>query len=333
MKIDFVVAWVDGNDEQWQKKKEQYVDVKQSSKSSSGASRYRDWEIFKYWFRAVEKYAPWVNKVFLVTDRQVPDFLDLDCEKLQVVYHDEYIPAQYLPTFNANPIEINFHRIDGLSEYFVYFNDDMFLNKPVTPSDFFVDGKPCYELVERPVVPQAPVNMMMRICINDMGVINNHFSRKNILKHFSKFINFKYGKAAFKNLFMLPWNNFQHFQDNHMPCPFLKSTLAEVWEKEYAVCDSTSSHKFRSHEDINQYVFKYWDLARGNFEPYHFVGGYYCIDESNINELIYDIENGNHMMLCINDSEYLEESKFFEFRKKLIMSFDKIYPQKSKYEY
>ncbi len=332
MNIDFVVAWVDGSDEQWLRKKEKYSSDKHADKGSAGSSRYRDWDIFKYWFRSVEKNAPWVNKIFLVTDHQIPDFLLPNDPKLEIVYHDDYIPKEYLPTFSSHTIELNFHRIKGLSEHFVYFNDDTMLNRPVLPTDFFKNGKPCYELIERPLSPLSPTGIMPHICLNNMGVINRHFSRKNVYHHFGKFANFKYGRSALKNLMMLPWRNYQHFQDNHMPCPFLKSTFCEVWDKAYDVCDITCSHKFRTYEDLNQYVFKYWDLARGNFHPYHFVGGYYCISENNVDSIISDITRSEHMMICINDSEYMDEARFFEIKKKLTAAFECRYPQKSSFE-
>ena len=84
--------------------------------------------IFRYWFRAVERYAPWVNKVFLVTNGKFPDWINPDNPKLVLVKHDDYIPEEYLPTFNSCAIELHLHRIKDLSEHFVYFNDDTMLN-------------------------------------------------------------------------------------------------------------------------------------------------------------------------------------------------------------
>jgi len=97
------------------------------------AARYRDRDILRYWFRGVEKYANWVHRVYFVTDNQKPSWLNTACPKLEMVDHTDFIPSCYLPTFNANTIELNFHRINGLSEHFVAFNDDMFINQPVTP--------------------------------------------------------------------------------------------------------------------------------------------------------------------------------------------------------
>ena len=123
-KIDFVVTWVDGGDPIWQAKKAKYSGAVDTSKNSMNSVKaYRDWGTFKYWFRGVEKFAPWVNKVYLVTDQQKPSWLDINSEKLVLVDHTEIICNDYLPVFSANPIESNIHRIPGLSEHFVFFNE------------------------------------------------------------------------------------------------------------------------------------------------------------------------------------------------------------------
>lgn len=89
--------------------------------------RYRDYGTFNYWFRMVEMHAPWVNNIYLITNGQRPKWLNVNHPKLKWVRHEEFIPKEYLPTFNASAIEMNIHRIDGLSENFVLFNDDMYL--------------------------------------------------------------------------------------------------------------------------------------------------------------------------------------------------------------
>ena len=91
-KIDFVVTWVDGNDPVWQEKKSSYDgSVNTSKQSMNSVKAYREWGTFKYWFRGVEKFAPWVNKVYLVTDQQKPSWLELNSDKLVLVDHTEII--------------------------------------------------------------------------------------------------------------------------------------------------------------------------------------------------------------------------------------------------
>lgn len=135
MDIDFVILWVDGNDPDWQAEKSRYQSEKEDD--SNTVNRYRDWNLLPYWFRAVENFAPWVRKIHFVTWGHVPKFLQLENSKLHIVRHDEFIPEDYLPTFSSHAIEMNIHRIPGLAEHFVYFNDDMFLLRPFEKEDFF----------------------------------------------------------------------------------------------------------------------------------------------------------------------------------------------------
>lgn len=132
--IDFVIIWVDGNDKQWQAEKAKY-DGKTVTNANSEV-RFRDWDNLQYWFRGVEKFAPWVNKIHFVTWGHLPKWLDTTNPKLNIVNHKDYIPSKYLPTFNSHTIELNLHRIEGLAEQFVYFNDDMFITAPTKPDDF-----------------------------------------------------------------------------------------------------------------------------------------------------------------------------------------------------
>ena len=333
--IDFVVAWVDGGDPVWQEKKNKYWSEYYPERSmpkiarDNTSSRYRDWGIFHYWFRSVEQNAPWVRKVYLVTDRQIPNFLTQSHPKLSIVFHDQYIPEEYLPTFNSRVIETNFHRIPGLSEFFVYFNDDAFLNRQMKPEDFFRNGKPCYSFIERPIEPRCPVDSIQSAVLNDMGVINRHFTRKDILYHPNLYLNYRYGKHGLKNLLMLPWPHYQHFADDHMPCPFLKSTLIDVWEKASDILDNTCRSRFRERDNVNQFLFKYWDLARGNFAPIYREPGYYLLQENNINSCVRDIVEGIHPMVCVNDGD-MTDIEMLSFR--IQAAFQERYPQPCSFE-
>ena len=134
MDIDFVVLWVDGNDPVWQTEKAGFSPEKVTDANDD--NRYRDWGLMRYWFRAVEKYAPWVRKVHFVTWGHLPSFLNVNSPKLHIVRHEDYMPSEWLPTFSSHSLEMNIHRIPGLAEHFVYFNDDMFLTRPMKKTDF-----------------------------------------------------------------------------------------------------------------------------------------------------------------------------------------------------
>ena len=101
-KIDFIVLWVDGADPEWQKERAAFCP--DAVNNGSDVNRFRDWDLMRYWFRGVEHFAPWVNRVFFVTNGQVPQWLNTAHPKLRLVKHEDYIPSQFLPTFNSNVI-------------------------------------------------------------------------------------------------------------------------------------------------------------------------------------------------------------------------------------
>ena len=135
-KIDFVIAWVDGNDPEWRREKSDRISgISGFDRVDDREERYRDWDNLHYWFRGVEKFAPWVRKIHLVTWGHIPHWLNIEHPKLNIVRHEEFISEKFCPTFNSHTIEWNLHRIPDLSENFVYFNDDIFLLKSIAAED------------------------------------------------------------------------------------------------------------------------------------------------------------------------------------------------------
>lgn len=331
MDIDFVIAWVDGNDKEWLKEKAKYdpsIDLTQDNLSA----RYRDWDNLQYWFRAVEKYAPWVHKIYFLTWGHIPSWLNTKNEKLVIVNHKDYIPEEYLPTFNSHTIELNMHRIKGLSEHFVYFNDDMFITKPVKEEDFFKDGKPCDEFI-LDAIYFAP-SSAGAYNGNDLEIINKHFNKKKQFKKykFSQYINLKYGlKNLYRTIVLMQWPWYTGFRYNHLPTSFLKSTLEKVWEEEEEVLNETCKDKFRSKRNVNQWLFKFWQLADGNFYPrrYNFGKAFHLKKKVN-NELINAIKTNKYGMVCINDTAKTEN--FEEHKNAVIEAFQTILPNKSSFE-
>ncbi|WP_156018795.1 stealth family protein [Streptococcus ruminantium] len=326
-KIDFVVTWVDGSDPKWQKQKQHYMS--EEDKGLNSVARYRDWEIFKYWFRAVEKHAPWVNKVVLITEGHVPEWLNINHEKLLLIKHSDYIPQEYLPTFNSNVIELNIHRIEELSEHFVLFNDDMFINKSVGPEDFFRNGLPTDVGVFSPQVPKS--GGIASISLNNIEVINDYFNTHQILKEWSnKFFRLSYGKHLLKNFIVLPWNSVLGFYDHHLPVAYKKSTFKHLWNLEEQKLRQTSRNKFRTKSDINHWLMRYWQLASGQFAPrsVHF-GNYYSIFDE-LNKIISELRKPKYHLICLNDGE--EISDFEVSKRKLTSTFETVYPTSSTFE-
>ena len=109
LKIDFVITWVDGSDEKWLAEKRAIAEGQPSLEKprfDSSDLRFRnDFDFLKYWFRGVEKFAPWVNRIFFVTAGHLPDWLNPDHPKLKIIHHSDFIPKEFLPTFNSHTIE------------------------------------------------------------------------------------------------------------------------------------------------------------------------------------------------------------------------------------
>lgn len=327
-KIDFVITWVDGNDREWRENKNKYSEIKEDIDGSD--IRYRDWEILKYWFRGVEKFAPWVNKIHFVTYGHLPNWLNIKHPKLNIVNHKDYIPEEYLPTFNSHTIENNMHRIKNLSENFVYFNDDMFILKETAPDDFFKKGLPCDSFAENILTIYKKNDIFPHILLNNMSIINTNFNKKDVIKkNLGKYLNIKYGKMNIRTLPLMMWNNFSMIYDTHIPVSLNKKTLIEVWNKEYEKFDETCKNKFRSQNDVSQYVFRYWQMLKGEFVPRSFKFGKIISLKNDNDSICKIIEDSKYKIICVNDDE---SADFENTKNSLIKSFDKILPEKSSFE-
>lgn len=323
--IDFIICWVNGNDPEWQKEKEKY---KPGTRTDNRNIRYRDWDNLQYLFRGIEKFAPWVNRIHFVTWGHVPAWLDVNHPKINVVKHEEYIPSQYLPTFSARPIEVNLHRIEGLAEQFVYFNDDMFILNPLKKEDFFKNGLPCDTAALDIAVKEDEAHATS--VFNSLLLINKHYEKgESIKSNLLKWINFKYGKLLIRTILLMPWKLFTGFHTSHLPNAFLKETFYEAWKEEPEILDLTSSHKFRNRMDVTQYLFKFWQLASGNFHPVKNKGKLFKIGNE-LQNILKAIEGKKYKIICLNDSENIDDVE--KSKTSIINSFEKVFETKSSYE-
>ena len=324
--IDFIVPWVDGSDPQWIEEFNKYcpedkriIDVREE--------RYRDDGLLQYWFRGVEKFAPWVRKVHFVTCGQKPEWLNLNAPKLHWVKHEDYIPREYLPVFSSHPIELMMHKIPDLAEHFVYFNDDFFLTAPLKETFFFKNGLPC----DAAIMNALSMHSIGHIVLNNLWIINTQFDKRSVIKKQPfKWFNLHYGVLQLRSLFLLPWPRFTGFFDFHLPAPFLKSTLEEVWANYENPLTNTVKNRFRSLSDVNQWLFRYWQLCSGRFSPCNMTRErkYFSLDEG-ISEITDSIAKGKYKEICINDAECVD----FDARMKQIKkAFKILLPEKSSFE-
>lgn len=139
--VDIVFTWVDGRDPEWRRQRllaQAEIDVAEINESAVSESRFVSRDELRYSFRSIEYYASWVNHIYLVTDGQLPEWLDVSHPKITVVDHrDIFRDPQVLPVYNSHAIESQLHHIPGLSERYIYMNDDIFFMRPVAPELFF----------------------------------------------------------------------------------------------------------------------------------------------------------------------------------------------------
>ena len=332
--IDIIVTWVDGKDPKWLKEKQNCLKKAEVEDSSNSNIRFESWDNLKYWFRAVENFMPWFHNIIFVTYGHVPGFLDVRHPKLKVVKHSDYIPREYLPTFNSNTIEMNFHRISQLSENFIIFNDDLFPLQPIEETYYFKDGQVCDEAVENIITTAAfgPVaNMARYTAINNMFIINRHFNKREVQKKASnKWYCEGYGERLARTRSLEYWYDFPGFYDPHMASAMKKSVLSYLWDIEGEALSRASSNHFRAYSDVSQYLIRYWQLCTGRFHPRKTLGKLYFVNIENYHEIAEDIRMQKHQMVSLNEDCTLKE--FEIIKSEINAAFEKILPEKSSFE-
>ncbi len=332
--VDIVIPWVNGYDIKWLKEKEEALAKYCPEEKSNSNIRFEDWDNMQYWFRAIEKFMPWVNQIVFVTWGHVPAFLNCDHPKLKIVRHCDYIPYEFLPTYNSNTIEMNYHRIEGLSENFILFNDDMIPLQPIYETYYFKDGKVCDEAVENIItaVEFGPISNMARYAqVNNMMIINKYFKKREVQKsNRDKWYCKEYGDLQERTRSLEYWYDFPGFHDPHMPSAMKKSTLKKLWDIEGKVLYQASKNHFRAYTDITQYLIRYWQLCEGDFYPRRTQGKMYLVDMNNYEEVAKEIEMQKWQMISLN--EHCTPEEFVRIKERINRALDNILPERSAFE-
>ena len=333
MDIDFVITWVDMNDPEWKKSFAKAKGTIDNSQNQYSEARFRDYGFLKYWFRGVEKFAPWVRKIHFVTCGQKPEWLDTSNPKLHLVNHSDYIPEKYLPTFNSTVLEFYLDRIPGLAEHFVYFNDDVFLIKSSSPEDFFQNGKPVDMLALQPDVANADDQIMPYVYLNNAMVLAKYFDkRENMKKQPGAYFHPGYPLMYFGyNLLEMAFPRFTGFYTVHGPSPLKKESYRFFWKNEEELLHRVCCHPFRHKEDISQYVLREYQKLSGNFVPknIHKFCRYFNLQPENP-ELVKTITKQKSKCICINDSNF--EIPYEKVKQELNHAFSILFPEKSQFE-
>ncbi|MBD5257039.1 MAG: glycosyltransferase [Bacteroides sp.] len=307
--IDLVYLWVNGNDPVWREKRNRVIGNTKEKYAVNCEGRYADNDELKYSLRSVDLYAPWINRIFIVTDNQVPGWLDTTNPKIQIVDHTEILPEEALPCFNSGVIEHFISHIPGLSEHFLYANDDMFFNRPVTPDDFFApDGLPYVRVNRRPLR-----KLQLWVKTNILHKSLSNFNKK--VQNAALMVEKRFGKYYSAKT--------HHNIDAYLKSECLKT--AEIFKNEL---EATYSHHERNDSDIQRSIYIYTAMAEGRCHP-----RYVSQKES----LRIHIQNPKHypklaaynpLLFCMNDSEYAHD----EDRHRAAKFLQERFPEKSQFE-
>ncbi len=333
--VDIVITWVDGADKNWLQEKNKYLDNEHQIDIDASVKRYRDWDNLQYIFRGIEKFAPWVHRVYLVTNGQLPKWLNTKNGKLVLVNHKDYIPAEYLPTFSARAIGLNMHHIQNLSEHFVYMNDDFFFLKPLKKNDFFdKNGLPKIVALEK---PNCVGNFIFdNNLMNNVRVLSKVFNKQQVKrqnKH--KWYPINHPVCALMNRVNdLVKGGWVGFYNDHLPSPLLKSGIEKCWELFSDDLHKTSLNKFRTIYDVNPFIFTDYLLCSGKFSPDKFgrkgkLFNLCDVENSNIQNCCELIKKQKHKMICLNDDIV---KLFAETKKRINDALQLILPEKSSFE-
>ena len=313
MDIDVVIAYVNMDDQEWLKKYYWYC-----YDHPIGPHRYRDYGTLRYVLRGIETHMKFIRNIYLVvaTEAQIPGWLNQD-SKIKIVYHKDFIPEKYLPTFNCNVIEAYMHRIPGLAEHFIYINDDMIPTNDMTEDDFFIEGKPCiyweehtYEELHNPFFCICLVSDTLAKLSSEH---NNDFSVNDYIENIT-------GKECVR----FP---------QHTLAPMIKSLNEQcISTIENLVHDSFNKVRYRTKHNMNQYMFTFY---------YYYIGKYVWQSLSNYfvrigqehttpDSLMENIMAVKEKTACINDYVFTNDIKGWD--NAVVTGLNYLLPNKSSFE-
>ena len=299
MKIDLVYLWCSNADPE-------FADVMNlarenlllPTKKNDPDHRTTDHNELRYSLRSVEKFAPWINHIYIVTYQQVPKWLNIHHPKITIVDHSEIIPAEYLPTFNSAVIEAFLHKIPGLSEHFLFSNDDMFFGCETSP-DFFFEN-------------ETPIHY-----IRPLQKYNNSYWNK-LLKRGKDLAEWD---ANLSVAFPAP-------SPSHNIDPYTKSLYADTVNHFWLKYQEMLPNKFRRNNDLQRFLVSCW----GHLTDRLIWKEIDTKEVAYIEKITDTIENNfvNYPphLFCLNDANILTGTDSFNQAKLL----QKLFPDKSEFE-
>jgi hypothetical protein len=286
--VDVVYTWVDGEEEEMRAKRARYQErgTVEILDKETNASRYTSHDELKYSLRSLAMYADFVRHIYIVTDNQKPCWLDDQAPGITVVDHRDIFPRGVLPVFNSHAIETRLHHIPGLSEHYLYFNDDVFVGRRVTAQHFF-HGSGLMK------IPVSPVKI---------GVGKPH-AEETATNSASKNVR----RLLFEEFGRMTTNNFMH-----TPLPQQRGTLEALEQLFPDEVRRTTASRFRSPQDIAMtapLLYQY-ALMTGRGVPGRFRFRYVNISRPDAEERLADLRrNRGFDFFCLNDVDVPPEER------------------------
>lgn len=307
--IDLVYLWVDGSDPEWQKKKRAFTGIISDDSETNNIGRYINNDELKYSMRSVVKHAPWIRKIYIVTDGQKPEWLNIHHEKIQLVDHQEIMPLKILPCFNAMVIEYFLYKIPGLSEHFLFANDDMFFNADLSPDYFFArDGYPIIRLKRKYFGKLG--HRWKQLMGKKLGQYRNQVTEAAIL------VSEKFGKYYAS----IPHHNIDAYKKSDY-----RKAVEEVFSEQV---QKSQMSRVRNYGDLQRAAFGYYALAIKHGHAR------YITRKDSLRLLTYKhdfneyIQRYQPKLFCINDNEKVNN----EHRKKIKPFLEELFPTKAPFE-
>ncbi len=304
--IDYVFPWVNDHDPVWRETFIKYC--KEHGLTSKidelEKERYRDWGLLKYVFRGIAKNMPWIRKVHLLVSNveQIP--LWINTFNVNIVLHREFIPTQFLPTFNSTAIEMFLPQIPDLAEHFIYGNDDMFMFNPSEPSDWFTpEGKPRFNMrwIKKSMIKGEQFRV---VCAKQW------WTMEELLGH-----------GINLNGFRRPW---------HGANPMVKSYCNEVLDL-FGDRIEKSISPFRESYNMNQYIYTNYCYSTGKSETSTLTFEYAGVKTAK--SVLDAIMRSTAQTLCINDcSTNLNQLQMAQLQVLCAKLFEERWPEVCKYE-
>ena len=304
-KIDGVIFYVNGEDDIWKKQYERYCKLNDNNfeiNESHSKAKVIDYGVLKYLFRSIDKNAKFINNIYLVvqSDSQVPDWVNRDTVK--VVLHEEFIPKEFLPTYNSFTIDMFVHKIHGISERFLVFEDDMVVTDNISENTFFNGYKTKETMEDRDISKLDPSKNMMnyqKLWLRSSNLVKKEFNEEES-----------------DNLY---------WRTNHGVSPIIKCDMEYLTQK-YRNEIRDSITMFRDSKNYVRWMFRYFTWKKNGMEQNGVNHGYFTFKDKS--RLLEDLYNSKKYQTIV-----IQEFKFEDGDEHIVeKGLNRHFPNKCKYE-